>query len=90
MSILRDAIPWFDRFLDPSEVLRLLRQDDEDMGKLWGFGRNPSPMRNYLIGYQALVTGDKALALEHLRKVIESGRFKSVAKNIEHEISKLA
>jgi len=50
MAIARDGVPWFARLADPNEALRVLLEEDEHMGELWGFGRNPSPIRNYLTG----------------------------------------
>jgi hypothetical protein len=78
MALGRDAMPWFDRFSDNREVLRTLLEDDEEMQVLWGFGRNPSPVRHYMTGYVARNVDDAKLASFHLAKAIESGCFNSV------------
>ena len=74
----RVAMPWFEKFSKSEEVLRTLLEDDEEMQVLWGFGRNPSPVRHYMTGYVARHVGDASLARLHLAKAIESGCFKSV------------
>jgi hypothetical protein len=47
-ALVEEASPWFERFSDPTEVLRTLEEDDEDMSGTWGFGRKESPMRDQL------------------------------------------
>jgi hypothetical protein len=54
MNQIPDALAWFERLNQRNEVLRILREDDERMTELWGFGRNPSPIRSYLAGYVAM------------------------------------
>lgn len=83
MALGRDALPWFDRFSNDREVLRTLLEDDVEMQVLWGFGRNPSPIRHYMTGYVARHVGDTKLAGFHLAKAIESGCFKSVRSQLE-------
>jgi hypothetical protein len=70
-----DALAWFDRLGDQAAVLRILLHEPEDMSTLWGFGRNPSPLRSYLTGYVALSLGDDALADQELGKAVASGSF---------------
>jgi len=47
-ALLEEASPWFERFSDPSEILRTLEEGDEDMSGTWGFGGKGSPLRNQL------------------------------------------
>jgi hypothetical protein len=69
------AMAWFARFNDKREVLRVLQEEDEDMMKLWGFGRNPSPLRSYMAGYVALALGDEAFGRLKLREAVDSNCF---------------
>lgn len=87
MALARDGMPWFERFSESEEVLRTLLEDDEDMQSLWGFGRNPSPIRHYMTGYVSLHVGQSDLAREHLKKTIESGCFTGVAIELESDLS---
>lgn len=48
-ALREDALPWFERFADPREVLRTLREDPQDMEGTWGFGNPGSPVRLELI-----------------------------------------
>lgn len=56
-------MPWFNRFEAPEYAIQLLLNEDEDVDKLWGFGRNPCPARHYIIGYLALNAGRFPLAI---------------------------
>ncbi len=47
------ALPWFERFADANEVLRVLLSDPADPAGTWGFGANPSPLRSYMLAYTA-------------------------------------
>jgi hypothetical protein len=58
-QIAEVALPWFTRFADLREVLRILQFEDEDMTTLWGFGRNPSPIRSLMTGCVARALGDE-------------------------------
>ncbi|EDY20250.1 hypothetical protein CfE428DRAFT_2174 [Chthoniobacter flavus Ellin428] len=69
------ALPWFTQFADLREVLRVLEFEEEDMKRLWGFGRNPSPVRSLMTGYVARALGDESRALVALRTASESGCF---------------
>jgi hypothetical protein len=60
------GLPWFDRFADPGELLRTLLEDPSDMQATWGMGNFGSPVRAYLLGYTALLLGDRPLAREQL------------------------
>ncbi|MEM8984783.1 MAG: hypothetical protein AAGC71_17370, partial [Pseudomonadota bacterium] len=86
MALARDGMPWFERFSESEEVLRTLLEDNEDMQVLWGFGRNPSPIRHYMTGYVSHHVDRKSLAREHLKKAIESGCFKGVASELESDL----
>ncbi len=90
MAVARDAVPWFDRLADLNEALRVLLEEDELMGELWGFGRNPSPIRHYLVGYLALKLGRNGLARQHLSEALASGCFKQVAERIERDLQRAA
>lgn len=81
--IEEDCPAWFIRLADRQEVLRILREDSEGMGELWGFGKNPSPIRSYMLGYVALSLGKAELANHHLALAAESGCFKKLFSNAE-------
>ena len=72
---LPDMEAWFNRLADISEVLSILLNRDEDMNGLWGFGRNPSPVRSYLTGYVALAAGENGLARDNLKDAVQSECF---------------
>ena len=72
---LPQAMAWFGRLADKREVLRILREDGEDMTALWGFGRNPSPLRSRLTGYVALELKCHDLAVEKLGEAAASDLF---------------
>ena len=52
-QIVDYAFPWFARFADLHYVLHILESKDEDMTAVWGFGRNPSPIRSFMTSYVA-------------------------------------
>ena len=72
------ALPWFDKFGDDAFALQVLLNGDEEMGELWGFGRNPSPVRHYFTGYVALGANEIEMANRHLALARASGYFKSI------------
>lgn len=74
-TLARDGMPWFDALKDPHEVLRILNEDDEAFGAYWGFGRNPSPIRSYMLGYVSLHLGNIEDARNHLGMAIDSGCY---------------
>ena len=77
------ALAWFERLGDRQEVLRILSQDDEEMSRLWGFGRKPSPNRSYLTGYVALAVGDEQLAEKELENAVASGCYPHLFSSVE-------
>jgi len=90
LNQIPDALAWFSRLSQKYEVLRILRDDDERMPALWGFGRNPSPVRSYLAGYAALSVGDQVLAETRLREAVESKCFVNLFNSVEGAINRAA
>ena len=80
---LPDAAAWFDHLTDKSEVLNILLNQDEDMNGLFGFGRNPSPIRSYLTGYVALAVGNQNLAEEKLGEAVQSNCFTYLFEDVD-------
>lgn len=76
-AILDTGLNWFTRFSDPAEVLRTLLEGSEGNESTHGFGANPSPMRHFMTGFAALSLRKTSLAKEHLKKALDSGRFKA-------------
>ncbi len=89
MSISNEGLTWFDRFSNKQEAFRLLLEEDECIGELWGFGRNPSPLRHYFTGYLASALGESMIAKEHLSKAIDSECFKAVEVQLRQKLSEL-
>jgi len=87
-SQLQKAFDWFTRLEDRAEVLRILLEKDEDMHQLWGFGRNPSPIRSYSAGYVALTLGDKATATDKLQEAVDSKCFVSLFSSVDGAINR--
>lgn len=77
------ALDWFKCLEDRTEVLRILREEDEDMVKLWGFGRRASPIRAYLTGYVAMSLGENQLADQEFASAVASGRFSNLFSTVE-------
>jgi len=87
----RDALPWFRRFDQPGEVLRTLFEDEQYAdGGTWGFGRNPSPLRHFLIAHVALAQERVELAMQHLETVLESGVFPEYEREIKAHLHRLS
>jgi hypothetical protein len=82
------VLAWFDRFDDPAFALDVLLSANEDMTALWGFGRNPSPVRHYFTGYVALQAQRTDMAIEHLGLALASGSFKTVEHRLSSDIEK--
>jgi hypothetical protein len=83
---LPEAAAWFDHLTDKSEVLNILLNQDEDMKGLFGFGRNPSPIRSYLTGYVALAVGNQDLAEEKLGEAVQSNCFTYLFEDVDSAI----
>ena len=80
------ASSWYQTFSNVENAFQMLLGHEQNMDEFWGFGNNPSPSRNYLIGYFALKLGKKAVAKEHLSKALESGCFKQTAERIRRDM----
>jgi hypothetical protein len=83
-----DALAWFQRLNDRGEVLRVLKEEDENMRLLWGMGRNPSPIRSYLTGYVALANGDRELAELKFGEAVASKCFVNLFASVEGAINR--
>jgi hypothetical protein len=83
---LPNTLAWFARLDDRREVLRILQSQDEQMSNLWGFGRNPSPLRSYLLGYAALALGEDKLAKLKLQEAVESKCFVNLFASLDGAI----
>jgi len=88
VSKIPEALEWFDRLARKDEVLCILKHQDASMPRLWGFGRNPSPIRSYLTGYVALSLGDKNLAGEQLQEAVNSKCFVNLFTSVEGAIQR--
>jgi hypothetical protein len=85
-SIGREGVSWFNRLRDPRKVYAVLLSDSEDMEHLWGFGRNPSPIRSYLVGYMAKALREWDVARSRLDEALQSGCFKVVGDRLAEDI----
>ncbi len=83
------ALPWFENLQSDERMLDILLHSDEEMDSLWGFGRNPSPMRSYLTGYMAHHLGKNDLARTHLNAVLDSQSFADEKNAIREDLKKL-
>lgn len=87
-QMLAHGVKWFTN-LDTKEALRdILINKPESMGELWGFGRNPSPIRSYLLGYVELKLGNETEATVHFERAIESGCFSSIFNSVGEAIER--
>jgi hypothetical protein len=87
-QILEHGLKWFTN-LDTKEALRdILTNKPESIGELWGFGRNPSPIRSYLLGYVELKLGNETAAQTHFESAIESGCFSSIFNTVGEAIER--
>lgn len=82
------ALKWFTRLDERSEVLSILQEEDEDMPRLWGFGRNPSPIRSYYAGYVALALGQKQLASNKLKEAVDSKCFTRLFSSVDGAVNR--
>src|SRR5690606_24587017 len=88
LTQLPKALEWFSRLDDRAEVLRTLLERDEEMPLLWGFGRNPCPIRSYHAGYVALALGDSATATRMLQEAVDSKSFVSLFSSVDGAINR--
>jgi hypothetical protein len=88
LSQLPNAFNWFANLSSKERVLQVLTSEIEDMVKLWGFGRNPSPIRSYLSGYVALALGEQKLAEEKLTEAVTSNCFINLFNSTEGAIQR--
>jgi hypothetical protein len=86
MNQIPDALAWFERLNQRNEVLRILREDDERMTELWGFGRNPSPICSYLAGYVAMSLGERELAKAKYHDAVLSKCFVDLFTSVDGAI----
>jgi hypothetical protein len=87
-QIAANVLGWFQSFGNIEDALNILLSTHEDMGNLWGFGRNPSPARHYFTGYVALKSHKMELAKRHLGLALASGCFKEVEKRLSLDIER--
>lgn len=80
---LPNALAGFSQLDDRREVFRVLRDQDEKLSQFWGFGRNPSPIRSYLLGYAALALGEHALAKSKLQEAVDSKCFLQLFSSVD-------
>ncbi len=85
-ALLNRGMRWFRRLERPEAVLRILMREPERIGRLWGFGGIPSPLRSYVTGYVALAIGNRDFALAHLKAALESGCFPEVSHELQSAI----
>jgi len=90
LNQMPQALAWFERLAEKSEVLRILQEDDHTMPELWGFGRNPSPIRSYLAGYVALALGQNEIAETRLQEAVDSKCFVSLFSSVHGAVQRAA
>ena len=69
---LARAVTWIDS-LDAQEVKRLLVDDDEDVPRVFGFGRKGSPIRECLLAYTCRELAETDAATAHAATAISAG-----------------
>ena len=82
MVLNRDGLPWFEQFASPGAVYDILTTAEEDMERLWGFGRPGSPLRTYFLGYTARAAGFHELAEQHLTHAANTKSFEPIRERI--------
>lgn len=87
-QIVTKGFEWFSYLNDKETLKNILLTQPESMGKLWGFGRNPSPVRSYFLGYVELILGNKSEAKKYFEKVIESGCYSKLFKTVEEAVAR--
>jgi len=79
-QLLGTAVPWFAQFDSPAKVYQLLaNREDEDMRRLFGFGRPGSPIRCFVLGYTARAAGMTAEASGNLERAAQFPGFGAIA-----------
>jgi hypothetical protein len=74
-ALERDALPWFDLFMDRKSFFRLLLVGEgQGNEEGWGYGAPNSQSRNYKVGYLAKSLGYNEMAITHLEAYLESAR----------------
>lgn len=90
LNQLPKAFAWYSGLDDREEVFRILMERDENMRELWGFGRNPSPMRSYHAGYVALALGRLAIARSKLQEAVDSKSYVNLFSNVDEALGRTA
>jgi hypothetical protein len=82
MTLSRVGLPWFEQFTSPTVVCEILAGREEEMGRLWGFGRPGSPIRTYFLGYAAKAAGMHDVARANLVHAAGTKSFESIRDRI--------
>jgi hypothetical protein len=85
VRIGRDALPWFERFESPMKVVAILKDSEEDMRRLWGFGQPGSPIRHYYLGYAARAAGQAGEARRNLLIAAATESFEGIAERLRKD-----
>ena len=89
-ALLRDGLPWFERFREPSRVLDLLRFTQDGAGDgTFGMGSRPSPMRSFLTAYAARRCGERDLAIGSLEQCLGHDTLAWAHEQIRRDITAL-
>ena len=83
------GLDWFNRFSDLMEVLCTLLKDSETKESVFGFGANPSPMRDFMTGFTALSLGKIEIARERIKKALDSGRIQEFQPKMHATLAEL-
>ncbi len=86
-QILNIGMDWFEKLSSKEELRKILKNEKEDMHKLWGFGNDPSPSRAYLLGYVELILGNESEAKKNFARVVESGCYKNLFETVDGAVS---
>lgn len=81
-TMLGEGMAWFEQFESPAAVYDLAEEREEDMNRLWGFGRPDSPLRHYILGYAGLAAGKQLDARKHLQRALDTGCFPKHARRM--------